>query len=244
MIHSALALFAQRTRIPTSARSIGFCVIWVCISSSSSSIYIIYISLTPIYPLAVSFSPLHYIYPSIQFAFRYTWLYWNILSHYTWANLLVYSKLYTVAHPTNFVDRGAALPAPLQLIQLDHSIGTYAQRRRSDNWLRDIRFIQSNVKWGASSKQEGHEWRAQAVYQIHEEQERTLDWPAESTTTNAWSKMATTINHGLPTELRGILILTDNFLMFLSGVSWGVNSEARKGCPVAPVLHADFIWCW
>jgi len=38
MIHSAIALFAQRTRIPTSARSIGFCVIWVCISSSSSSI--------------------------------------------------------------------------------------------------------------------------------------------------------------------------------------------------------------
>jgi len=37
MIHSALALFAQRTRIPTSARSTGFCVIWVCISSSSSS---------------------------------------------------------------------------------------------------------------------------------------------------------------------------------------------------------------
>jgi len=35
--HSALALFAQRTRIPTSARSIGFCAIWVCISSSSSS---------------------------------------------------------------------------------------------------------------------------------------------------------------------------------------------------------------
>jgi hypothetical protein len=33
--HSALALFAQRTRIPTSARSIGFCVICVCISSSS-----------------------------------------------------------------------------------------------------------------------------------------------------------------------------------------------------------------
>ena len=33
--HSALALFAQRTRIPTSARSIGFCAIWVCISSSS-----------------------------------------------------------------------------------------------------------------------------------------------------------------------------------------------------------------
>jgi DTW domain-containing protein YfiP len=29
-------LFAQRTRIPTSARSIGFCAIWVCISSSSS----------------------------------------------------------------------------------------------------------------------------------------------------------------------------------------------------------------
>ena len=35
--HSALALFAQRTRIPTSARSIGFCAIWGCISSSSSS---------------------------------------------------------------------------------------------------------------------------------------------------------------------------------------------------------------
>jgi len=37
LIHSALALFAQRTRIPTSARSSGFCVIWVCIGSSSSS---------------------------------------------------------------------------------------------------------------------------------------------------------------------------------------------------------------
>ena len=35
LYHSALALFAQRTRIPTSARSIGFCAIWVCISSSS-----------------------------------------------------------------------------------------------------------------------------------------------------------------------------------------------------------------
>jgi hypothetical protein len=35
--HSALALFARRTRIPTPARSIGFFrVIWVCISSSSS----------------------------------------------------------------------------------------------------------------------------------------------------------------------------------------------------------------
>ena len=34
--HSALALFAQRTRIPTSARSTGFCAIWVCISSSST----------------------------------------------------------------------------------------------------------------------------------------------------------------------------------------------------------------
>jgi len=33
--HSALALFAQRTRIPTSARSIGFCANWVYISSSS-----------------------------------------------------------------------------------------------------------------------------------------------------------------------------------------------------------------
>ena len=31
--HPALALFAQRTRIPTSARGIGFCAIWVCISS-------------------------------------------------------------------------------------------------------------------------------------------------------------------------------------------------------------------
>jgi len=30
MSHSELALFAQRTRIPTSTRSIGFCVIWVC----------------------------------------------------------------------------------------------------------------------------------------------------------------------------------------------------------------------
>ena len=37
MIHSALALFAHCTRIPTSARSIGFCVIWVCIRLSSSS---------------------------------------------------------------------------------------------------------------------------------------------------------------------------------------------------------------
>ena len=33
--HSALALFAQRTRIPTSARRIGFCAIWVCISPRS-----------------------------------------------------------------------------------------------------------------------------------------------------------------------------------------------------------------
>ena len=30
MNYSALALFAQRTHIPTSARSIGFCVVWVC----------------------------------------------------------------------------------------------------------------------------------------------------------------------------------------------------------------------
>jgi len=37
--HSALALYAQRTRIPTSARSIGFCAIWVCISSSSSILH-------------------------------------------------------------------------------------------------------------------------------------------------------------------------------------------------------------
>ena len=35
--HTALVLFVQRTRIPTSARSTGFCAIWVCISSSSSS---------------------------------------------------------------------------------------------------------------------------------------------------------------------------------------------------------------
>jgi len=33
--HSALALFAQHTRIPTCSRGIGFCAIWVCISSSS-----------------------------------------------------------------------------------------------------------------------------------------------------------------------------------------------------------------
>ena len=33
--HSTLALFAQRTRIPATARSIGFCAIWVCFSSSS-----------------------------------------------------------------------------------------------------------------------------------------------------------------------------------------------------------------
>ena len=32
---STNALFPQRTRIPTSGRSIGFCVIWPCISSSS-----------------------------------------------------------------------------------------------------------------------------------------------------------------------------------------------------------------
>jgi len=37
--HSTLALFAQRTHIPTSSRSICFCAIWVCISSSSSSVY-------------------------------------------------------------------------------------------------------------------------------------------------------------------------------------------------------------
>jgi len=36
--HTALALFAQRTRIPTSAHSIGFCVIWVCVSSSLSCV--------------------------------------------------------------------------------------------------------------------------------------------------------------------------------------------------------------
>ena len=34
--HSTFALLAQRTRFPSSSRSIGFCVIWVCISSSSS----------------------------------------------------------------------------------------------------------------------------------------------------------------------------------------------------------------
>ena len=37
IIHSALALFAKRTRIPTSARSIGFCVIWARISRSTIS---------------------------------------------------------------------------------------------------------------------------------------------------------------------------------------------------------------
>ena len=35
--HPALALFAQRTRIPTSARSIGSSGIWDCLSSSTSS---------------------------------------------------------------------------------------------------------------------------------------------------------------------------------------------------------------
>ena len=34
--HSALALLVQRTRVPTSARSTGFCAIWVFSSSSSS----------------------------------------------------------------------------------------------------------------------------------------------------------------------------------------------------------------
>ena len=37
--HTTFALFVQRARIPTSARSIGFCVIWICISSSSSLKY-------------------------------------------------------------------------------------------------------------------------------------------------------------------------------------------------------------
>jgi len=37
--HSALALFTQHTRIPTSSRSTGFCVIWVCISSSSKFLH-------------------------------------------------------------------------------------------------------------------------------------------------------------------------------------------------------------
>ena len=42
MNDSALVLFAQRTRIPTSARSIGFCVIWVfSISASSSSAHLV-----------------------------------------------------------------------------------------------------------------------------------------------------------------------------------------------------------
>jgi uncharacterized membrane protein YwaF len=39
MYHSALALFAQRTRILNSAWSIGFCGIWVCISSSSIQMF-------------------------------------------------------------------------------------------------------------------------------------------------------------------------------------------------------------
>ena len=38
--HSALALFAQRTRIPTYSRIIGFCAIWVCVSSSSLSLFL------------------------------------------------------------------------------------------------------------------------------------------------------------------------------------------------------------
>jgi len=40
VIHSALALFAQRTRIPTSACSVVFCAIWVSISSSWSIVMI------------------------------------------------------------------------------------------------------------------------------------------------------------------------------------------------------------
>ena len=37
IIHSALALFVKRTRIPTPARSIGFCVKWARISRSTNS---------------------------------------------------------------------------------------------------------------------------------------------------------------------------------------------------------------
>ena len=55
--HSALVLFAQSTRIPTSARSIGFCAIWVCISSSSSSS-------KPTFLFCISFPLFRYIHKS------------------------------------------------------------------------------------------------------------------------------------------------------------------------------------
>ena len=41
-VFATLGMFAQRTRIPTSGRSIGFCAIWVCMSSSSSSLPALY----------------------------------------------------------------------------------------------------------------------------------------------------------------------------------------------------------
>jgi len=52
LYHSALSLFAQRTRIPTCSRSIGFCAIWVCISSSSSSFYTILVHFFSFFYLA------------------------------------------------------------------------------------------------------------------------------------------------------------------------------------------------
>ena len=76
MIHSALALFAQRTRIPTSARSIGFCAIWVCISSSSSSKSVRYCISNPVarflellLSLALSYV---YIFPLVSLKYKST----------------------------------------------------------------------------------------------------------------------------------------------------------------------------
>jgi len=42
----------------------------------------------------------------------------------------MYSKLYAVAPPTNFVDRGAALPTPLQYIVDKKYICTYTENIR------------------------------------------------------------------------------------------------------------------
>ena len=66
--HSALALFAQSTRIPTSARSIGFCAIWVCISSSSSISKLIYCSVQ--YEIIKKFKALWYDVPLRDFNLR------------------------------------------------------------------------------------------------------------------------------------------------------------------------------
>ena len=59
LYHSALSLFAQRTRIPTCSRSIGFCAIWVCISSSSSSFYTILVHFFLFFILLVSCIAVH-----------------------------------------------------------------------------------------------------------------------------------------------------------------------------------------